>query len=85
MANNRVSITDREKNKKPRDLMFTGGDVNNKTNKHNDNEEYKRQTYYLTPDQIKALRLCAAFEEKDKSEIVREALEKYIDKKYFDM
>lgn len=41
-----------------------------------------RKTYYMTPLLIKALSLMAAFEDIDKSKIVRNALESYIPEKY---
>lgn len=47
-------------------------------------EELKRQTYYLTEDLIKAISLKSAFEDIEKSVIVREALEEYIDKEYME-
>lgn len=48
-------------------------------------EELKKQTYYFTPEIIKALGLMGAFESKDKSRIIREALLNHIPKQYFDM
>lgn len=48
-------------------------------------EEYVRLTYYLTELQKKAINLMAAHEDMDKSEIVREAIDKFISQKYFDM
>ena len=46
--------------------------------------ETKVQSYYLTPELIKAIALMSAFDEKDKSTIVREALESYIPKEYLE-
>ena len=48
-------------------------------------DELKKQTYYFTPDIIKALGLMSAFESQDKSGIIREALCNHIPQKYFDM
>ncbi|MDI6773478.1 MAG: hypothetical protein QME77_12980, partial [bacterium] len=36
---------------------------------------YRRATYYLRPEQIKALKLRAVMEEKDLSGLVREAID----------
>lgn len=46
--------------------------------------ETKVQSYYLTPELIKAIALMSVFDEKDKSTIVREALESYIPKEYLE-
>lgn len=43
-----------------------------------------RKTYYLTDLLVKAIALKAAHEDVDKSEIVRNALEGYIEKEYID-
>lgn len=48
------------------------------------NLELKRQTYYLTEELIKSISLMSAYEDKEKSQIVREALEEYISKEYQD-
>lgn len=64
----------------------TSNIVNNETLKQvNTKEETKRQTYFLTPELIRAISLMSAHENKDKSVIVREALKVYIDEKYFNM
>ena len=41
---------------------------------------HKRATYYLRPEQIKALKLRAVTEERDLSEVVREAVDRYLGK-----
>lgn len=48
-------------------------------------DKYIRQTYHIEPVQKKAIALMAAHEQLDKSEIVRQALENYIPKKYIQM
>ncbi len=45
-------------------------------------DEFKRQTYYITELQIRALAIMGAHENIDKSEIVRQALNQYIPQKY---
>lgn len=45
----------------------------------------KRATYYLEPEMIKALGIKAVLEGRDKSDIVRSALDAYIEKKYWDV
>lgn len=45
----------------------------------------KRQTYYIEPDMIKAIGLKSVLEGRDKSDIVRAALEQYLEKKYFEI
>ena len=53
----------------------TSNIVNNETFKQvNTKEETKRQTYFLTPELIRAISLMSAHENQDKSVIVREAL-----------
>ena len=64
----------------------TSKHTNKRTSKHvNIQTELKRQTYYLSPELIKALKFYCAFEDTDKSEVVRKALQKFIPKKYFDI
>ncbi len=78
----RSSISDRQKKVvRPVDTLLFNQDkhVNIQTN------TLKRQTYYLTEDIIKALKLYSAFEDKDKSDTVRQALREFIPDKYFDM
>lgn len=48
-------------------------------------DKYIRQTYHIVPAQKKAIALMAAHEQLDKSEIVRQALDNYIPKKYIQM
>lgn len=45
----------------------------------------KRQTYYITEIQIEAIKQMAFYENINKSEIVRTALEQYIPKKYMQL
>lgn len=47
-------------------------------------EELKRQTYYLTQELIDALALMSAYEKKDKSVLVREFFKKCIPEKYIE-
>lgn len=42
---------------------------------------YRRATYYLRPEQIKALKLRAVMEEKDLSDLVREGIDQLLAKK----
>lgn len=84
MANKRMSARERDTLFQKTVSNETSNSVNNETN-NLVKEETRRQTYFLTSRQIKALALKAAFEDADKSEIVRKALDAYIDKKYFDM
>ena len=41
-------------------------------------ELYRRATYYLRPDQIRALKLRAVMEERTLSEVIREAIDRYL-------
>lgn len=66
----------------------TSNNINNETsnnvnNEASNNDNFKRQTYYLSKNLIQAIALKAAYESKDKSEIVRAALEAFIEDKYF--
>lgn len=92
----RTSLTDRER--RPIDALFTpstesenmqtSNHKNISQNKQNDiktKEEYIRKTYYLTQPLIDSLAVYSTFEKLDISEIVREALEKYIPEKYKEM
>lgn len=70
----------------------TNNDINNSItqNKVEGKQEkevplLKRQTYYVEPQTIKALGLKAVLEGRDKSEIVRAALEMYIEQKYYEI
>lgn len=48
-------------------------------------ESYKLQSYYLTQELIDALNFQAVFEKKNKSVLVREAIEHYLDERYIKM
>lgn len=74
-----VHIDDKETNNII--IEQTSNIVNNQTRK----QEYKRKTYFLTDELIKAIALKSAHDDMDKSEIVREALKSYIEDKYFYM
>ncbi len=50
-----------------------------------DPDSVLRQTYYITEQQRTAISLMSAHEDIDKSEIVRNALDSYIPKKYLQM
>lgn len=50
-----------------------------------DPDSILRQTFYITEQQRIAISLMSAHEDIDKSEIVRNALESYIPKKYLQM
>jgi plasmid stability protein len=39
---------------------------------------FRRATYYLRPDQIKALKVRAAAEERQLSDVMREAVDQYL-------
>ena len=43
-----------------------------------DSDSLKRATYYLRPQQIKALKLKAVMGERNLSEVVREAVDRYL-------
>jgi hypothetical protein len=43
-----------------------------------DSDSLKRATYYLRPEQIKALKLKAVMGERNLSEVVREAVDRYL-------
>jgi hypothetical protein len=74
MANNRVSLEERESKKRDNPLFKnTSVRVN-----------LVKRTYTLGHDVVKALDLYAAYIGKDKSEIVRDALVKTIPAKYLD-
>jgi hypothetical protein len=47
------------------------------TSKHN-LKAFRRATYYLRPDQIKALKLRAAADERQLSDVIREAIDLYL-------
>lgn len=89
MANKRISAKDRE----GKDSLFTRTleDVNKETCKPVNNitnlqeTKTRRQTYFLTEELIRAISLKSAFEQRDKSDIVREAIKSYIEDKYFSL
>lgn len=95
MANKRTSLS--ERTKRPVDDLFpsskenentdTSNQVNNETSKQvgKKNDEYIRQTYYLTQHLIDSLSIYSTFEKLDKSEIIRETLENSIPEKYQEM
>lgn len=83
----RPSIEERD-NKRPVNAFFTGEQANQQASKKvkkQASNDYTKKTYYLTDRIIKAINFYSAFEDIDKSEIVRAALESHIPKKYFDM
>lgn len=43
-----------------------------------DSADLKRATYYLRPDQIKSLKLKAVHQERNLSELVRDAIDGYL-------
>ena len=45
---------------------------------HSESDSLKRATYYLRPEQIKALKLKAVMGERNLSEVVREAVDRYL-------
>ena len=47
------------------------------TNQHSP-EPYRRATYYLRPDQIRALKLQAVMEDRNLSDVIREAIDRYL-------
>lgn len=66
-----MGFNDREKSRK----SVVANMISNTGSGNDDKEKLKQKSYYLSDDQIKALALEAAISGKDKSEIVREALE----------
>lgn len=65
--------------------MKAWGDILNGRDKELVSQELKRKTFYLRDDQITAIKLMATLEDKAEYNIIVEALDKYIPKKYFDM
>lgn len=45
-------------------------------------KDWKRQTYYIPNEMIEAIRIKAFMEKRDKSDIVRSALEAYVEAEY---
>lgn len=56
-----------------------------KPQKEIDLDKLRRQTYYITELFIQSIDQMAFYEQMDKSEIVRSALEQYIPKKYIQL
>ena len=77
---NRKSIQERESTRPVNAFFEESKQTSKKTNK-----DYSKKTYYLSEEHIKAINLYSAFEEVDKSEIIRNAIESYIPEKYFEM
>lgn len=90
MANKRVSFNQKhEAAKNSDDDLFrktaNTNSIDNSVEESVDNQEKRRQTYYLDEDIIEAIREMSHQQRKDKSELVREllrnsALSKYITK-----
>lgn len=82
----RVSVEDRlsnEKKESPRDSLFQSTEqIEVKKDNNRDSQFFKRQTYYISEELIDALTMYKAFEDKDISVIVREALYEYIPEEY---
>lgn len=81
----RVSVEDRlnkEAKESPRDTLFKPTDKSASEVKAP--EAFKRQTYYVTEELTDALMMYKAFEDKDISVIVREALYAYIPEQYLE-
>lgn len=86
--NKRVSVTDRLSKdvKRPVDKLFESTEKKEKENElKSDGENLKRQTYYIPEILIDAIAFKKTFEDKDISQIVREALYEYVDEKYIKM
>lgn len=98
MAKNRVSMKEKlNAENKAKESFFKNTEVESKEDSTEEKAvvtetkstkkaklETKVQSYYLTPELIKAIALMSVFDEKDKSTIVREALESYIPKEYLE-
>ena len=98
MAKNRVSMKEKlNEENKAKESFFKNTEVEAKEDSREEKAvvsetkstkkakiETKVQSYYLTPELIKAIALMSVFDEKDKSTIVREALENYIPKEYIE-
>lgn len=82
----RVSAADRvnkDKKESPSDSLFKSTEApETKTEKSESTTDLKRQTYYVTEEIVDALMMYKAFEDKDISVIVREALYEYIPEEY---
>lgn len=77
----RKSVNDRLKDDFFKNTQEEAGDRKEETPK----ESYKLQSYYLTQELIDALNFQAVFEKKNKSLLVREAIEHYLDPRYIEM
>lgn len=84
----RVSASDREKKSKdstmdklisPQTIQST---KSTPVKKISPGEEFKRQTYYLTPELIEAIRVMSFVEGTDKSALIRNLLSESALKKY---
>ena len=40
--------------------------------------EFRRATYYLRPDQIRGLKMCAVLEDRRLSDVIRDAVDRYL-------
>ncbi len=84
----RISATDRlkkDKKESASDALFQSTEeVGVKSRNKESNIELKRQTYYVTEELMDALMMYKAFENKDISVIVREALYEYIPEEYLE-
>ncbi len=81
----RISVADRlktEKKESPRDALFSPKETEELKKK--EVETFKRQTYYVNDELVDALIMYKAFEDKDISVIVREALYSYIPEEYLE-
>jgi hypothetical protein len=41
--------------------------------------EFRRATYYLRPDQIRGLKMCAVLEDRRLSDVLRDAVDRYLE------
>lgn len=89
----RNSVSDRQKKVvRPVDTVLFSQDKqeNTQSSKHTNIQTkqqvnaLKRQTYYLSEEIIQALKTHSYYTDKDKSQIVREALEAFIPKEHFE-
>lgn len=84
----RVSVGDKlnsVKKESPRDELFKSTEEQEvKTESKKNSEDLRRQTYYVTEELVDALMMYKAFENKDKSVVVREALYAYIPEEYLE-
>lgn len=82
----RVTIDERlnkDKKESPSDSLFKSTEKVEVNKENRDSTiNLKRQTYYVTEELVDALMMYKAFENKDISVIVREALYEYIPEEY---